>query len=825
MREKDISTALPDKVLKDELETLKARRAVIYGAQNKEQQEGIKDNLRGLSISGGGIRSSTFSLGVIQALAGKKLFKDFDYISTVSGGGYTGSLLSSILNSTDQNPASFPLRMAIGKEESNALKHLRNGSNYLTPGGLIEKTRLMAVIVRGLILNFLLFLPWIMLAVIATEFWHEYIPEMDLYQWIYALPPTLRYAVWFVVVASAYFLLTGHSSLKKSWNVRNRYEKFIGMLLIMAIVLVILKAFESAIHWAIQMQWDEFRDDLASRMSLVSLVLTGSLLVGGISVIKMLSGASPLVAKISVTIVGLLGPGILFSVYILMVIAQVDSPFISFDKRFEKFASENAITGQDTGQSIELLLTPNQVKAFTTKDVDYTTDSSETGEARVTAMFCESGHWLFSRPEQQLDVIGAEHCSHERHEADSFDHVLQLRPVRIWGANEPDQEVLDFELYGLNLHMFKAQGNTHNNSAWLSDWDFSLATILLLILNHLCVSVNKSSLHSFFRDRLSRLYLVKEVQKEIVQNDNLKLSELNNLGTYAPYHIINATLNLQGDVTESQRGRDADFFFFSKHYCGGPHTGYCETQKMEAEDKNLNLGTAMAISAAAASPNMGESTIRPLIFLFTLLNLRLGYWVANPAYLNSKKRIGHAHTGYLLKEAMGNTTANTSLVNISDGGHLENLAIYEMLRRRCKTIVCIDGEADPDHLFPGLITLIRIARIDLGIEIQIDLDKLKLDSSLLCHSHFSIGDIIYGEDAEKGKLIYVKSSITSTSLENPFLEKFRADNPAFPHESTADQFFHEKQFEAYRALGESVGRELVKQIESGAIPWPVPIHD
>jgi predicted acylesterase/phospholipase RssA len=48
----------------------------------------------GLAFSGGGIRSATFNLGVIQALAEKKLLQKFDYLSTISGGGYIGSWLS-----------------------------------------------------------------------------------------------------------------------------------------------------------------------------------------------------------------------------------------------------------------------------------------------------------------------------------------------------------------------------------------------------------------------------------------------------------------------------------------------------------------------------------------------------------------------------------------------------------------------------------------------------------------------------------------------------------------------------------------------------------
>ena len=71
----------------------------VRGAASVDQQ------LSGLALSGGGIRSATFSLGVIQALVEKGKFKFVDYISTVSGGGYIGSCVSSVLNHPDADDA------------------------------------------------------------------------------------------------------------------------------------------------------------------------------------------------------------------------------------------------------------------------------------------------------------------------------------------------------------------------------------------------------------------------------------------------------------------------------------------------------------------------------------------------------------------------------------------------------------------------------------------------------------------------------------------------------------------------------------------------
>ncbi|MFQ5351293.1 MAG: hypothetical protein ACE5EG_12700, partial [Thermoanaerobaculia bacterium] len=222
-------------------------------------------------------------------------------------------------------------------------------------------------------------------------------------------------------------------------------------------------------------------------------------------------------------------------------------------------------------------------------------------------------------------------------------------------------------------------------------------------------------------------------------------------------------------------------------------------------------------SAAAAAPNAGRMTSKPLVALMTLLNVRLGYWVPHPGRLFDwlrRKRIERPKWGHrlswrvppraLLREMVSKVDEQHKWVNLSDGGHIENMAVYELLRRRCKYIICGDGEADPDLTFGGLATLLRSARIDMGIEIEILLDDLRLGELRTSHQHAALGKIRYpplrdGDDVEEGYLLYIKSSFTGNEAET--MQEYRAKNPAFPHESTADQFFDEGQFEAYRALG------------------------
>jgi hypothetical protein len=353
------------------------------------------------------------------------------------------------------------------------------------------------------------------------------------------------------------------------------------------------------------------------------------------------------------------------------------------------------------------------------------------------------------------------------------------------------------------------------STLWDDQTDLIFLSVLgaLFLFNLLFLDVNIASPHGFYRDRLSAAYLFKRAGPgEIEPNDTIKLSELNAPGTAAPYHLVNVALNLQSSSDPEMSDRHADFFILSPGFSGSHRTGYCRTSALEQIDDHVDLGTAMAISGAAASPNMGVTTLKPLVFVLTLLNIRLGYWLPNPARLGTWRRRLLPTPWLLLKESVSAVSDRGPYVNVSDGGHLENLGTYELLRRRCALIVVIDAEEDPQLFFGSLVKLIRYARIDLGVEIQIDLEPLRPSAETgRSQRQWALGRVDYGH-GEEGRLLYLKSTLTG-DLATEDLRGYVDRRSVFPHEPTSDQFFHEERFEAYRALG--------YQIASRALEDPV----
>jgi hypothetical protein len=292
-----------------------------------------------------------------------------------------------------------------------------------------------------------------------------------------------------------------------------------------------------------------------------------------------------------------------------------------------------------------------------------------------------------------------------------------------------------------------------------------------------------------------------------------------------PYHLINTAINLVAGGNLAYQERKAGPFVLSPLYCGyqldsssseGERgkviDAYRPTAEFSSEPRALTLGEAVATSGAAASPNMGYHSTPAFAFLMGLFNIRLGRWVGNPyaegqtekTWLMSGPRVALFH---LLREAFGLTDKESGFVYLSDGGHFENLGIYELVRRRCRYIIACDAGADPLYGFEDLGNAIRKCRTDLGVEIDLDVRQIAaLDAQRCNGAACAVGSVRYSEH-EVGTILYIKAS-RRAGLPSDVVQ-YAAQNLAFPHESTADQFFSESQFESYRRLGHFLACEVL----------------
>lgn len=253
---------------------------------------------------------------------------------------------------------------------------------------------------------------------------------------------------------------------------------------------------------------------------------------------------------------------------------------------------------------------------------------------------------------------------------------------------------------------------------------------------------------------------------------------------------------------------------------------YAVTDKLGT---GMAIGTAMAISGAAANPNWGSHSSPQTAFLLTLFNVRLGWWIGNPADENTFKRPGPGMALFsLFSELFGTLHEGSPYLNLSDGGHFENLGMYELIRRRCRYVIAIDGEADPDYHFEGLGGAVRKCRADFGIDIVINPRPIQLKDGVN-RAHCVVGRIYYptsefpsdyphrnkkkDDKLEPGWLLYIKSSVTGD--EPADVEEYRREHPDFPQQSTIEQFFTESQFESYRMLGLHVVNTVLDRYKSG----------
>ncbi len=675
---------------------IKRRNEFRAHGEQKISSEGVPEDLIGLALSGGGIRSATFSLGVMQALSRNGFLNKIDYLSTVSGGGYIGSAVTWFTSGISKSGAEkkefstrkdeFPFGTddpdpgsvrSDSLEQNSILRYLRQHGNYLAPGAGISLISLLGVVLRGTMLNL---------------------------------------AVWLPLFALLFF---GALLVAPGFGV------FTALLLLGGVIIVLLVIFVFAYSFLTWLRRMVKSDRLWYRLRRWAEKAAAFLIPTAI--ISLVFGSLPIVDEILVGQLKAAGPA--------SIIAGIGVAIKSF---------------MDSG-------------------------SSEKGV-----------------------------------------------PV---GIVVPLASALF--LYGVFLVSYQIafHGYTEIPFTYLI-WIIGFAAALGFFVN-----LNYIAIHRYYRDRLMETFMpdldsaLGNKTAAAVGADSAKISEFAKV-TNTPYHIVNTNLILVNSKIPRYQSRGGDNFILSPQYCGSNATGWRESSKFMMG--KMTLATAVAISGAAANPNSGvggEGLTRNkfLSLVMSLLNLKLGYWASNPHEKHHTiMPANHFEPGiYSLGNALGifGFREDRKYVQLSDGGHFENTGVYELIRRRAKLIIVCDGGADPDTSFSDFQTTVRRVEDDFGARIKVEgeqsPDKIVPTAQKeatypkdrkFAEQGFMRGKITYA-DGSDGTIIYLKTTlIRNVSFK---VKGYAASNPDFPDQSTADQFFDEIQFEAYRELGHAITSQML----------------
>ena len=340
------------------------------------------------------------------------------------------------------------------------------------------------------------------------------------------------------------------------------------------------------------------------------------------------------------------------------------------------------------------------------------------------------------------------------------------------------------------------------------------------ILTGYFVNTNHVGLNRYYRDRLMEAYMPRASgidEGEITRTpvaERLGMSEVWKSPKTGPYPLINTNVVLVNDDDRKCRVRGGDSYLLSPFYCGSTATGWYPSS--DEASKAITLASAMAASGAAANPNAGYVGTGPtrgrlLSTVMTLLNVRLGYWIANPvnkAYQGMIKP-NHFIPGAFYALFKDGFKRDSDFLELTDGGHFDNLGVYELARRKCRLIVVVDGEADKETSYSALVSVQRRIEEDFGGTIILTkgkgpellvprLDMAYPSNAKMAKQPYFVATVRYNDGTE-GAIIYMKATMID---ELSFKVKgYKGAHPDFPHEATADQFFEPEQFEAYREAG------------------------
>jgi len=711
------------KICQAEKKYIRKRREQFFPEEKRRlDPEGNPTELTGLALSGGGIRSATFSLGVMQALARHGLLDKFDYLSTVSGGGYIGGAVTWLLSDMAKDTAqagekpgltaeNFPFGTCQDSGKSDAgvtskrqektasgnqpwqrdlLSYLRHHGDYLTPGSGdgINGFSLFGVVARGTFLNLLAWIPVFALLLIGMMYLAPNAP-LD-------RAPIIQ------------FLIEKIGAGIKPTSLPQRPMAFETLLWLgigaTGVVLLGVVGYSIATYFrrgreGMRLWWYRLRRYFEAKAGqYIPLIL-----------LLLVIGLLPVAHYYVATLGG-----------VLAILAGLASHLPSFLSSFK-------------------------------------------GEVE------EESPWS-----KLLVSVGS-----------------------------------GLVLYGILLTAYDIATTVYPaRSLWIP------VLLAVALLTGWLVNLNYISIHRFYRDRLMEAFMpdINYARQHAAGSppgkglrapppsmgaDGGYLHKLFQLDDpKAPYHLINTNVILVNSEVPIYKRRGGDSFVLSPQYCGSNATGWTPTETFMGG--KMTLPTAVAISGAAVNPNIGTEGVditrsRFLSLAMSLLNLRLGYWAHHPLKPPQPKlgTPNHFRPGaYSFGNAagFGGFHEDKPFIQLSDGGHFDNLGLYELIRRRLKLILVCDGAQDRDYTFSDLRKLMSLVEEDFGAQIRFDgtgpdyvlpktpdCESFPLARKLAQQGHLT-ATIEYA-DGSKGKLIYLKTTLLEDS--DFKVKAYAACHPAF----------------------------------------------
>jgi len=722
----------------------------------------------GLALSGGGIRSATFCLGLVRALAKKGLLKKIDYLSTVSGGGYLGGMLGRLYALP---PTNRPVEQSLASDDTILLAWLRNNGRYLTPAGFLDKSlastqifrsflaslfllTLMCLVVSGIAisLNTLLVLepkalatpPWLIALAIPVYF----SAALSLSYWILDVnKPKKSLKIAFTITTLCYVLFAWITQLPGYF-----VQPYIPLIALLIITLINIKCVSAPLKILSP-------DPGTLRQQLTRAMANCLWLAGVILCLWIIYGLGLLWSR-GISVSDALIPPTLLA--LLKAVWEVNGvkKLLSKMKKSGPRISISLTQGANILGYLLLLFSLVTVCAAEIHILSYTSLFRYALSPSLLGLAIVGFLGYLCKPERIIKFLNLS----------SLHNFYRSRIERAW-------------LSVANV------GSSHNNrfkQSPLIDW-----------FDHKPGDIKKVT--------------------DALPMDDVQFKDYQPHNNQGPIHLITCCINQTVDDRSGNYNADRKGIALTVSSFGF-ETG-TSFPKPSSELESSTLSKWVAISGAAAAAGMGSLTSPGLALILFLIGGRLGYWEKNLTPKANKSSLIPALFAEMFAQFPGK---NSEYWYLSDGGHFENTGVYPLLKRRVKTIVVADCGADPEFIFDDLENLVRKARIDYAISIVFTPSPGPEFSAVTTLKKGDItpplikATIFYpaqdGKPAMKGTLLVVKPHL----LEGMGLdtERYAKRHSDFPQQTTGDQFFDEEQWEAYHQLGLQAGKAITKDMLS-----------